>query len=91
MQNVRAAGSGAVAPKDLSAAWKDLLSSCIQDLVLRQNFRVGGRGLVDHRGQAHRIGLLSTPHGSALSHNGATQVDINRLHVEHGMAQHCPL
>ena len=58
----------------MSFAWEDLVGSCVQDLALQQNLRVGGRGLVDARPKAHSIGLLTSPHGSALSHSGATQV-----------------
>ena len=77
---MRVAGSGAVSPKDMSFAWDDLVSSCVQDLVLKHNLRVGGRGLVDARPKAHTVGLLTSPHGSALSHNGATQVKLPWQH-----------
>lgn len=79
MQHMRVPGSGAVSPRDLSFAWEDLLSACVQDMVLKHNVRVGGRGLVDPRGKAHTVGLLTSPHGSALSHNGATQARSVRV------------
>ena len=74
MQHMRVAGSGAVSPRDLTYAWADLVASCVAEMVLKRNFRVGSRGLVDSRSRAHTLGPLSTPHGSAISHNGATQV-----------------
>lgn len=73
-QASRVPGSGAVSQNDLAYAWDDLLASRVRDMVLKQNLRVGGRGLVDAREVLHQPNLLKSPHGSALSKQGSSQV-----------------
>ena len=49
LQPLRMPGSGCVSPSDLDWAWRELVASVQRHLILRDNVRSDGRGLVDRR------------------------------------------
>ena len=59
---------------DLDHAWEGLIAASMRDMVLKENLRVDGRGLIDHREAYCRTGHLPVVHGSAISNMGETQV-----------------
>ena len=49
MQHMRIPGSGTASPRDIDLAWEELQASALRDLVLKENSRPDGRGLLDLR------------------------------------------
>jgi polyribonucleotide nucleotidyltransferase len=57
----------------LPIAFDELVGACMQEMILREQKRVDGRGVDDIRAITSEVGILPRTHGSALFVRGETQ------------------
>ncbi|MCU1688060.1 MAG: polyribonucleotide nucleotidyltransferase [Amycolatopsis sp.] len=72
--------------KEIGAAFKALTKKLIRGRILRDNFRIDGRGLTDIRQLSAEVAVIPRAHGSALFERGETQIlgvtTLNMLRME---------
>jgi polyribonucleotide nucleotidyltransferase len=72
--------------KEIGAAFKALTKKLIRQRILRDNFRIDGRGLTDIRQLSAEVAVIPRAHGSALFERGETQIlgvtTLNMLRME---------
>jgi polyribonucleotide nucleotidyltransferase len=72
--------------KEVGAAFKALTKKLIRGRILRDNFRIDGRGLTDIRQLSAEVAVIPRAHGSALFERGETQIlgvtTLNMLRME---------
>src|SRR5699024_7508738 len=60
--------------KEIGAAYRALNKTLVRGRVLREEIRIGGRGLGDIRPLHAEVGVVPRVHGSALFERGETQI-----------------
>jgi polyribonucleotide nucleotidyltransferase len=72
--------------KEIGAAFRALTKKLIRQRILRDNFRIDGRGLTDIRQLSAEVAVIPRTHGSALFERGETQIlgvtTLNMLRME---------
>jgi polyribonucleotide nucleotidyltransferase len=72
--------------KEIGAAFRALTKKLIRQRILRDNFRIDGRGLTDIRQLSAEVAVIPRAHGSALFERGETQIlgvtTLNMLRME---------
>ncbi len=69
-----AADGGALATKQLKAAFRSLSKNVVRRRIVEDGFRIDGRGIADLRPLSSEVGVLPRVHGSGLFQRGETQV-----------------
>ncbi|WKD57485.1 Polyribonucleotide nucleotidyltransferase [Corynebacterium capitovis DSM 44611] len=64
----------AVVVKEIRAAYNALMKSLVREKILRDGYRIDGRGVTDIRDLEVEVELIPRAHGSALFERGETQI-----------------
>lgn len=62
------------ASKNIRAAYNALMKQIVREMILRDHFRIDGRGVKDIRDLGVEVDLIPRAHGSALFERGETQI-----------------
>ena len=60
--------------KEIGAAFRSLTKKLVRQRILRDQFRIDGRGITDIRALSAEVALVPRAHGSALFERGETQI-----------------
>ncbi|WP_137724846.1 polyribonucleotide nucleotidyltransferase [Prescottella subtropica] len=60
--------------KEIGAAFRSLTKKLVRQRILRDQFRIDGRGITDIRSLSAEVALVPRAHGSALFERGETQI-----------------
>ena len=60
--------------KELGAAFRSLTKKLVRQRILRDQFRIDGRGVTDIRSLSAEVAIIPRAHGSALFERGETQI-----------------
>ncbi|WP_255450419.1 polyribonucleotide nucleotidyltransferase [Skermania sp. ID1734] len=60
--------------KELGAAFRSLTKKLVRQRILRDKFRIDGRGITDIRSLSAEVAVVPRAHGSALFERGETQI-----------------
>ncbi|MGL4304679.1 MAG: polyribonucleotide nucleotidyltransferase [Mycobacteriaceae bacterium] len=60
--------------KELGAAFRSLTKKLVRQRILKDHFRIDGRGITDIRSLAAEVAIIPRAHGSALFERGETQI-----------------
>ncbi len=60
--------------KELGAAFRSLTKKLVRQRILRDQFRIDGRGITDIRSLSAEVAIVPRAHGSALFERGETQI-----------------
>lgn len=65
---------GETPDKEIRAAYSALQKQIVRDMILRDHFRIDGRGVKDIRDLSVEVDLVPRAHGSSLFERGETQI-----------------
>lgn len=60
--------------KEIGAAFRSLTKKLVRQRILRDQFRIDGRGITDIRSLSAEVAVIPRAHGSALFERGETQI-----------------
>ncbi|TXG90880.1 polyribonucleotide nucleotidyltransferase [Rhodococcus rhodnii] len=60
--------------KEIGAAFRSLTKKLVRQRILRDQFRIDGRGITDIRSLSAEVAIVPRAHGSALFERGETQI-----------------
>lgn len=60
--------------KEIGAAFRSLTKKLVRQRILRDQFRIDGRGITDIRSLSAEVAVIPRTHGSALFERGETQI-----------------
>ncbi len=60
--------------KEIGAAFRSLTKKLVRQRILRDQFRIDGRGVTDNRALSAEVAVVPRAHGSALFERGETQI-----------------
>ncbi|MGN5239840.1 MULTISPECIES: polyribonucleotide nucleotidyltransferase [unclassified Rhodococcus (in: high G+C Gram-positive bacteria)] len=60
--------------KEIGAAFRSLTKKLVRQRILRDQFRIDGRGITDIRALSAEVAIVPRAHGSALFERGETQI-----------------
>ncbi len=60
--------------KEIGAAFRSLTKKLVRQRILRDKFRIDGRGITDIRSLSAEVAIVPRAHGSALFERGETQI-----------------
>ncbi|MFH5229746.1 polyribonucleotide nucleotidyltransferase [Antrihabitans spumae] len=60
--------------KEIGAAFRSLTKKLVRQRILRDQFRIDGRGITDIRSLSAEVAIIPRAHGSALFERGETQI-----------------
>lgn len=60
--------------KEIGAAFRSLTKKLVRERILRDQFRIDGRGITDIRALSAEVAVVPRAHGSALFERGETQI-----------------
>jgi polyribonucleotide nucleotidyltransferase len=60
--------------KEIGAAFRSLTKQLVRQRILRDQFRIDGRGITDIRALSAEVAIVPRAHGSALFERGETQI-----------------
>ncbi|NLU63324.1 polyribonucleotide nucleotidyltransferase [Rhodococcus sp. HNM0563] len=60
--------------KEIGAAFRSLTKKLVRQRILRDQFRIDGRGITDIRALSAEVAIIPRAHGSALFERGETQI-----------------
>ncbi|NGP06187.1 polyribonucleotide nucleotidyltransferase [Rhodococcus sp. 14C212] len=60
--------------KEIGAAFRSLTKKLVRQRILRDKFRIDGRGITDIRALSAEVAIVPRAHGSALFERGETQI-----------------
>src|SRR5690606_32790281 len=60
--------------KEIGAAFRSLTKKLVRQRILRDQFRIDGRGVTDIRALSAEVAVVPRAHGSALFERGETQI-----------------
>ncbi|AKE41433.1 polyribonucleotide nucleotidyltransferase [Corynebacterium kutscheri] len=60
--------------KEIRAAYNAVMKKIVRQMILRDHFRIDGRGVTDIRDLAVEVDLIPRAHGSSLFERGETQI-----------------
>ena len=60
--------------KEIGAAYRSLTKKLVRQRILRDQFRIDGRGITDIRSLSAEVAVVPRAHGSALFERGETQI-----------------